>query len=198
MPKISLFKICLFFPLAFHQCQRSNESSNIETLTPLLLIGAAGYFATSPFDEYAEKNIDLTRFTGSWKEMQRINNGFQSGLSDVMATYTARSDGSIGVRNEGINATGNQVVLEGIALVPSPERGLLKVSFAFPFFFGDFIILRIDRQNYQTALIGGPTPNFLWIFSRNDTIDSAIQNGYIEYAKGLGYNTGSLARFRTK
>lgn len=197
MARIPFFTVRLIFIFAICNCQTKDNPTVLDNLRPALEIGAIGYFSTSPFDQYAEKNVDLSRFAGSWKEMQRINTGFQAGLSNVMATYTARPDGSIGVRNEGINPSGDRIALEGTALVPSSERGLLKVSFAFPFFFGDFIILRIDRENYRTAMIGGPTPNFLWVFSRTDTIDSRIESAYIEYAKGLGYNTGTLQRFRT-
>lgn len=196
-PRIPFFTLAFLFLVSLMNCQRTEKGSILDDLRPALEIGALGFIATSPFDQYAEKNINLARFTGTWKEMQRINTGFQAGLSDVTATYTARPDGSIGVRNEGTNTSGSRTGLDGVALVPSPERGILKVSFAFPFFFGDFIILRIDRENYQTALIGGPTPNFLWVFSRTDTIESSIEKDYINYAQSIGYSTTSLQRFRS-
>lgn len=163
---------------------------------PFLLFGLTSYASTSPFDSFAEREIDFSRFLGTWNEMQRIDTSFQSGLSRSRATYSDIGNGQIGVLNQGTRSDGGTTAQNGIALVPDPKVGRLKVSFAFPFFFGDFLILRIDRVNYQTALIGGPTENFLWIFSRQESIDPAIETSYIEYAKGAGYRVASLKRFR--
>jgi apolipoprotein D and lipocalin family protein len=188
---ILLFSFCIVV-----QCNQEKPNTPLESLTPLLGIGALSYASSSPFDRFAEKNVDLVRFTGSWREMQRINTSFQADLTNVMATYTRRPDSTVGVRNEGLNASQTRVSLEGTALIPNPEVGILKVSFLFPIFFGDFIILKIDRENYQYALIGGPTPNFLWVFSRTETIPEGLEKEYVDYAKSIGYNTSQLKRFR--
>lgn len=163
---------------------------------PFLLFGIVSYVSTSPFDAFAEREIDFTRFLGTWNEMQRIDTSFQSGLTRSSATYTDSGNGQIGVLNQGTRSDGGTTAQNGVALIPDPNIGKLKVSFAFPFFFGDFIILRIDRVNYQSALIGGPTENFLWIFSRQETIDPTIEANYIDYAKGAGYRVDLLKRFR--
>jgi|GEM_PF-2197868 len=198
--KISLSLVRLkLFPIIFLtillNCK--NEKKSIaEDLQPLLSIGFLTYSSTSPFDSLAEKDVDLGKFVGTWKEMQRINNSFQSGLSKSQATYSDLGNRTIGVLNEGTSTDGARVALNGVALIPDPSIGRLKVSFAFPFFFGDFLIIRIDRTNYKTAMIGGPTPNFLWIFSREESIDSSTENSYIEFAKAAGYNTNELKRYR--
>jgi len=163
---------------------------------PFLLFGLFSYASTSAFDSFAEREIDFTKFLGTWNEMQRIDTSFQAGLLRSKATYSDLGNGQVGVLNQGVRSDGGITAQNGIALIPDPKVGRLKVSFAFPFFFGDFIILRIDRINYQTALIGGPTDNFLWIFSRQETIDPMIEANYIDYAKNAGYRVSSLKRFR--
>ncbi|EMY61642.1 lipocalin-like protein [Leptospira terpstrae serovar Hualin str. LT 11-33 = ATCC 700639] len=154
------------------------------------------YQSTSVFDSYAEKNLDWSRFLGTWIEIQRIDNSFQSGLREVSAEYSLSNDGSIRVFNRGVDLTGNRNQIEGKALLVHPDVGKLKVSFFFPFFFGDYLVLKIDRINYSTALIGGPDPNFLWVFSKTNSIPSEVESDYIEYAKTIGYSTDRLQSFR--
>ncbi|TGL72463.1 lipocalin family protein [Leptospira jelokensis] len=172
----------------------TKEEQNELTIGRLLTFGAVTYLSTSPFDSYAETNVDWNQFLGTWNEIKRIDNSFQSGLSAVSATYSLPGDGTIRVTNQGLSATG-ETRLDGVALIPNPSVGKLKVSFFFPFFFGDYLVLRIDRQGYQTALIGGPDPNFLWVFSREKTIAPQIETEYIEYAKTIGYDTNRLLSY---
>ncbi|XDD47882.1 lipocalin family protein [Leptospira sp. WS39.C2] len=162
--------------------------------TSLLSVSLGSFVSTSRFDVYAERNIDWNRFLGTWNEIRRIDNSFQTGLSDVTATYTLQNDGNIQVINRGISANG-QSSLSGVAILPDPSVGKLKVSFLYPVFFGDYLILRIDRSGYQTALIGGPEPNFLWIFSREKTISQDVENEYIQYAQTIGYDTNRLQQY---
>jgi apolipoprotein D and lipocalin family protein len=116
------------------------------------------------------------------------------GLTNVTADYALREDGNIRVKNEGETITGRSS-LEGVAIIVNPSVGKLKVSFLYPLFFGDYLILKIDRNGYQTALIGGPEPNFLWIFSREPTISSVTENEYIQFAKTIGYDTNRLLAY---
>lgn len=165
-------------------------------LYPFLTIGVLTYLSTSDFDSYAEKDIDWSRFLGTWKEIKRIDTSFQKGLKQVTADYSLLEDGSIRVTNQGTTETGETNVLVGKALLPNPKVGKLKVSFFYPFFFGDYLILKIDRTGYQTALIGGPDPNFLWLFSRTDSLPIEVETSYIQYAKSIGYFTDRLLPFR--
>lgn len=186
--------------ILFNRC--STRSISIETkretdespIVDLLKIGAVSYLSTSPFDSYAETNVDWNSFLGTWNEIKRIDNSFQSGLTEVSATYSLQGDGTIRVTNQGLSASG-ETRLDGVALIPNPPVGKLKVSFFFPFFFGDYLILRIDRTGYRTALIGGPDPNFLWVFSREKTIPQQVETEYIEYAKTIGYDTNRLLSY---
>lgn len=172
------------------------EDSVFKTLEPLFLFGILSYNSTSPFDRFAVRDLEFSRFLGRWNEIKRIDNSFQLGLRNVNATYASLSDGNISVINSGTALNGTLSNISGIALIPNSQVGILKVSFFFPFFFGDFIILDIDKTSYQTAMIGGPSSNILWIFSRTNSIDPQVESGYIAKAKSYGYNTDSLQKFR--
>ncbi|WP_108958419.1 lipocalin family protein [Leptospira ellinghausenii] len=194
-------QLCFYtLVITFFQCSPSffpNEknSSNLENPSlPLISVSLGSYLSPSRFDAYAEKNIDWNRFLGTWIEIKRIDNPFQSGLTNVSAEYSLREDGNIRVKNQGISSNG-PTTIEGIALLPDPNFGKLKVSFLYPIFFGDYLILKIDRQGYQSALIGGPESNFLWVFSREKTISQSIETEYILYAQTIGYDTNRLQKF---
>ncbi|WP_246839306.1 lipocalin family protein [Leptospira levettii] len=195
--KVLCFNILI---VTFFQCSPSlfpndkNSSNSENPFLPLLSVSLGTYLSPSRFDAYAEKNIDWNRFLGTWFEIKRIDNPFQSGLTNVSAEYSLREDGNIRVKNQGTSANG-PITIEGVALLPDPNLGKLKVSFLYPIFFGDYLILKVDRQGYQTALIGGPESNFLWIFAREKTISQTIETEYILYAQTIGYDTNRLQKF---
>lgn len=196
------WKVLCFYILivTFFHCSPSlipndkNSSNSENPFLPFLSVSLGTYLSPSRFDVFAEKNIDWNRFLGTWYEIKRIDNPFQSGLTNVSAEYSLREDGNIRVKNQGTSANG-PITIEGVALLPDPNLGKLKVSFLYPIFFGDYLILKVDRQGYQTALIGGPESNFLWIFAREKTIPQSIETEYILYAQTIGYDTNRLQKF---
>jgi lipocalin len=64
------------------------------------------------------------------------------------------------------------------------------VSF-FWIFYGDYFILELE-ENYQWAVIGSSSANYLWILSRTPQLDPATQNHILELIKKRGYNTDKL------
>lgn len=55
--------------------------------------------AVSPFD--------LQRYLGRWYELARLDHAFERGMTDVSATYSEQTDGSVRVVNRGyVPATG--------------------------------------------------------------------------------------------
>lgn len=191
----SFFLMFFFFHCSLSQFPNAKETNESEfPFVSLLSVSLGTYVSSSRFDRYVESNLEWSRFLGKWHEIKRIDNPFQMGLTNVTADYALREDGNIRVKNEGETITGRSS-LEGVAIIVNPSVGKLKVSFLYPLFFGDYLILKIDRNGYQTALIGGPEPNFLWIFSREPTISSVTENEYIQFANTIGYDTNRLLAY---
>ena len=114
------------------------------------------------------KNVDLNRYKGTWYEIARFPHSFEKDLVGVTATYTLKEDGKIGVLNKGYKDTldGKLKEAKAFAKVPYPEwAGYLRVFFFWPFG-GDYMILELDQENYQYALVGDPSLNYLWVLSR--------------------------------
>ncbi|KAK9101786.1 hypothetical protein Sjap_019040 [Stephania japonica] len=115
------------------------------------------------------KGLDLPRYMGRWYEIASFPSRFQpkNGVN-TRATYKLNEDGTIHVLNE-TWSDGKRGYIEGTAYRADPksDEAKLKVKFYVPPFLplipvvGDYWVLFIDGD-YQCALIGQPTRNYLW------------------------------------
>jgi apolipoprotein D and lipocalin family protein len=136
------------------------------------------------------KQLDLERYMGTWYEIARFDHPFERGLTHVTATYELRPDGKIKVTNAG-RKNGKLKTATGKAKQPNPsEPGKLKVAF-FLFFYADYYVLELD-DNYHWALIGSSSDKYLWILSRNQTMDKDTLEHVLMKAQERGYDTSRL------
>lgn len=138
-------------------------------------------------------DFELEEYLGTWYEIARYDHPFERGLQGVTATYSIRKDGKIKVLNQGYKGglNGKHKSAEGKAKLASDETPRnLKVSF-FLFFYGDYNILELD-EDYQYALIGTGSDDYLWILSRTPQMDKDTYNELIEIAEKRGYDTSKL------
>ena len=66
----------------------------------------------------------------------------------------------------------------------------LEVSF-FGFFFGDYVIFELDKENYQYAFVTGSL-NTLWFLSRTPTVDDSLKERFLSLARDYGYDTSKI------
>ncbi|MBN2174244.1 MAG: lipocalin family protein [Bacteroidales bacterium] len=140
------------------------------------------------------KNVDLERYMGTWYEIARFPHGFEKNLVGVTATYSLRADGKVDVLNQGYKYTldGKLKQAKAFAKLPDPEvKGRLKVFFFWPFG-ADYIILELDEENYQYALVGSSSKNYLWILSRTPQMDPQTYDLLVSKAAQRGYDVGKL------
>ena len=81
---------------------------------------------------------------------------------------------------------------EGKARQPDPlrEPSKLEVSF-FWFFYSDYNILMLDKD-YQYALVGSRSSDYLWILARKPYIPDDVKEAVLDEAVKLGYDTSKL------
>jgi apolipoprotein D and lipocalin family protein len=147
-------------------------------------------------DRTTVTGVDLNRYLGKWYEVARFDHSFERGLVGVSATYSMRPDGKIRVLNEGYKNTlnGKHKVAVGKAKIPdSTDLSKLKVSF-FLNFYADYLILELDKENYQYAMIGSNSANFMWILSRTPALPDDVYNMLLERAKKRGYAIDALIK----
>ncbi|MBT0586979.1 lipocalin family protein [Alteromonas oceanisediminis] len=137
--------------------------------------------------------FDLQRYLGTWYEVARFDHRFERGLSHVTATYTVRDDGGVNVVNRGFSAEKDEWdEAQGKAyFVDDANTGHLKVSFFGPFY-ASYVIMKLDQQDYQYALVTGPDRDYLWILARSPAISEATISELVAYAQQKGYNTDQL------
>lgn len=139
--------------------------------------------------------FELNKYLGKWYEIARFDHSFERGLQGVTATYSVRKDGKIEVLNQGFknNLNGKLNRAIGKAKLKSAEtpRNLL-VSF-FWIFYAPYNILELDSQ-YNYALIGSNSSNYLWILSRTPQMDQATYSMLLEKAKARGYDITKLIK----
>jgi apolipoprotein D and lipocalin family protein len=144
--------------------------------------------------------VDLQRYLGTWYEIARFPMYFQRKCaSDVTAAYGLLNNGNVSVVNQCRQTNGETMASEGEANAVDSSNSKLKVSFLpqglrwIPFTKGDYWILKLD-DNYQTALVGAPNRKYLWILSRNPTLDEQTYQQYVEAARQQGFDTSKLMR----
>ena len=161
------------------------------TLTVVLLVSCVLSASAAPtLDRQTVPTLDLNRFLGHWYEIARYDHSFERNLESVETDYTLLPNGKIEVVNRGIDRrTGKEMVAHGKAKLTS-QPGRLRVSF-FLFFYSDYNILELD-ENYEWALIGSKSPNYLWILSRTPHLDMQTLNYILRLAQQRGYSTSKL------
>ncbi|NLZ05689.1 MAG: lipocalin [Phycisphaerae bacterium] len=158
-------------------------------LTPAVLTGCAGV----PSGIRPVGDFDLDRYLGTWYEIARLDHSFERGLTNVSATYTMRKDGGVDVLNKGYDERkGQWKQAKGKAyFADAPTTGHLKVSFFGPFY-GSYVIIALDRDQYSHALVCGPNRSYLWILARDRSLDPAVVDMLVTRAKELGFDTDAL------
>jgi len=139
------------------------------------------------------EGFELPRYLGKWYEIARFDHSFEEGLSEVTATYSMRDDGGVKVINRGFSKEENTWdEAEGKAyFVESETTGHLKVSFFGPFY-ASYVIMELDKEGYQYALITGPDKDYLWILARTPSISEEVRTGLLEKARSAGYDVSKL------
>jgi lipocalin len=144
-------------------------------------------------DKSTVESFTLDKYLGTWYEIARLPNRFEKDLVGVTATYKMRDDGKVAVINQGFKNTldGKLKKATGKARIPDPTKAKLEVSF-FWIFYSDYYILELDTVDYQYAMVGSSSDNYLWILSRTPQLDKEIYDRLVHDASKRGYDTDQL------
>ena len=144
-------------------------------------------------------NFNLEQYLGTWYEIARFPHRFEKDLVGVTATYKKRKDGKIEVLNSGYKdrLDGRHKTARGKAKFAGDSgTGHLKVSF-FLFFYADYFVMELD-PDYQWALVGSSSPNYLWVLSRKPQMEEALYQSILAKAADRGYDLDKLHRVPQK
>ena len=155
----------------------------------LLISGCTGI----PENIQPVTGFQLNNYLGKWYEIARLDHSFERDLTQVSAEYSLREDGSVKVINRGfLPAKQEWKQVEGWAyFMQQPDVGYLKVSFFRPFY-GSYIVIALDKQDYQYSLVTSSDKSYLWILARTPHLTPQVQADLIAKAKALGFETEKL------
>jgi apolipoprotein D and lipocalin family protein len=140
-------------------------------------------------------NFDTERYLGTWYEIARLDHSFERNLMNVSAEYVLNPNGTIEVTNRGYNEKERKwQAIEGKAkFIGDNTQGSLKVSFFGPFY-GGYHVIALDTEAYQYAMVAGPNRSYLWILSRDKTLNQDIYDELVSQAQNWGFDTSQLIK----
>lgn len=166
------------------------------SLVPLSMALAPMAFAAGPVTSVPA--LDISRYAGQWHEIARLPMSFQEDCaSDVTAAYTLRDDDFVDVRNACRTAEGEEMVAQGLAQPVQGHPGRLEVRFApgwlawLPFVWADYWVIDLD-PGYTWAVVGEPDREYLWVLSREPSMERALFERIKARAQGMGYDLAPL------
>jgi apolipoprotein D and lipocalin family protein len=141
----------------------------------------------------AVPHVELNRYLGTWFEIASIPQSFQRGCTGTQATYSLKDDGTIKVLNRCHKGSldGPEDVATGRARVTdTTTNAKLEVSFFGPFW-GPYWVIQLG-EDYEYAVVGHPSRDYLWILSRTPTMDPKVYAGIIAKLTAVGYPLDKL------
>lgn len=128
-------------------------------------------------------------------EIASFPQSFQKGCTATTANYTLRADGDIDVLNRcrKDSLDGEEKSAKRRArVVDRTTNAKLEVSFFRPFW-GNYWIIDLG-SNYEFAVVGDPSRDYLWILSRTPTMAPTVYEGIIARLPAQGYEVERLHR----
>ncbi len=139
-------------------------------------------------------HVDLGRYVGKWFEIARYPNWFEKKCDrDVTAEYSMKENGSIRVVNTCVKSDGKISRSAGSAVVvDTASNAKLKVTFFWPFY-GKYWVIGLGGD-YEYAVVGEPSREYLWILARSPVMPEATYSGIVAGLAAKGYDAAKLVR----
>jgi apolipoprotein D and lipocalin family protein len=137
-------------------------------------------------------HVELSRMQGKWFEIAKLPRPSQAGCTGTTAEYRLASANELLVVNEchegNLDGPVKRVAARAVASDPA-EPGKLSLDFGFAY--GDYWILEVGDE-YEYAVVGHPSRDYLWILSREPSLTKSKLKGALERAQSRGFPVGIL------
>lgn len=159
----------------------------------LLAVGApaaVGCSTAPPLD--VAPNVDLARFQGRWFEIAKLPRPTQTDCYATAAYYTQTASDALTFVNQCNvgSLTGALKTVTMSAKVADPSTPA-KLAIDVGGFYGDYWILELG-QNYEYAVVGHPSRDYLWILSRTPSLDATTMQGIVARARAKQFDVSRL------
>jgi apolipoprotein D and lipocalin family protein len=163
------------------------------------VLAACANSGTGPVPPETVERVDLERYQGTWYELARLPMFFQRHCAQSEARYVLLSNEQVEVSNRCRTRAGHWQQAKGEA-VPQVAGKTDKLWLRFDNWFssllpgvsrGQYWVLYLDDE-YQTALVGHPNRDYLWLLARSPEVAPALRDKLLEVARKQGYDTTRL------
>ena len=169
-----------------------------------MLIAAIFITSTTRAEDGSETvdYVELSKYMGKWYEIASIPVRFQRDCTGTTANYRLLDNGQVEVLNtcNKLTLDGELVEAKGRGRVVEPEtNSKLEISFVGPFigdtwfFWADYWIVELG-DDYEYAVVGSPSREFLWILSRRKTLDDKLFTDILDRRLAEGYDITKLKK----
>ena len=140
------------------------------------------------------ERVELERYLGAWYEIASYPQSFQRGCTATTATYSPGDDGEIAVVNSCRKDRLDGELDEALGrarVVDEQTNAKLEVSFFGPFW-ADYWIIDLG-EDYEYAVVGHPSREYLWILAREPRMEAGVYEGILARLVAQRYDTSKLA-----
>lgn len=151
-------------------------------------------FADAPLP--VVERVDLERYSGRWFEIASMPNAFQRGCVGTEVVYKLQEDGTLRFENgcrKGSLENELEISTAKATVECEETNAKLRVRFFWPLSV-DYYIIDLDRENYQWAVVGHPSRDYLWVISREPKMDESLYQTLITRAAQKGFDVAKLNR----
>ena len=144
--------------------------SRARWLLLLTFVGLQGCYDDTPLE--VAPSVDLWKFQGKWYEIAKLPRTTQAHCTGTVASYRLQPNGDFDVEShcqlDSLDGPVRSMTATG--KVPDPAVPA-KLALNFGGFYGDYWILEVG-PDYEYAVVGHPSREYLWILSRTPTLDA--------------------------
>jgi apolipoprotein D and lipocalin family protein len=154
-----------------------------------LALSALPACSNEPLD--VAPNVDLARFQGQWFEIAKLPRITQANCTGTTAFYKVREGGMDVVNECHLDKLDGTLKSSSARVNTTTEGQSAKLSIDVGGFFGDYWILEVG-ENYEYAVVGVPSRDYLWILSRTAKLDQPKLDAIVARTKAAKFDTSRL------
>lgn len=140
------------------------------------------------------ERLDLQRYAGKWFSLSSIPTSLDRKWKETTETYTLNENGYYNVLTTYKKNDDPEVksIKSKLFVVEGTNNTELKAQFVWPFKV-DYWVIEL-AEDYSYTVIGHPEQKYLFIKSRQPSIDKKLYDDIVERCKTRGYDTDKLVK----
>ena len=156
-------------------------------MASVILLTACGSQNLKPI--HTVEHVDLERFMGDWYVIANIPTFIETDAYNAIESYQINNDGSIAT-----TFTFNQGAPDGELkqynptgyIVDEQSNALWDMQFIWPFK-AEYRVIYLD-ENYETTIIGRSKRDYVWLMSKQPSIDEKDYKTLLSFMQAQGYD----------